>query len=118
MALLLAVLGIGLCWAPAVAAQAAPTAPAATASASVAAPGHDGSGDDRPGCGRGGKDGLEQPARPPRQGSAHELLPAPAEAHGGGGHWCGDQAFLDLTPVRGPPELVALSPVDLSVLRV
>ncbi|CAM5591489.1 putative protein OS=Streptomyces alboniger OX=132473 GN=CP975_16785 PE=4 SV=1 [Streptomyces alboniger] len=115
MVLLLAVLGLGMCCAPAVAAQ--PVAPAPVAErtvAAVAAPGHD-----KPGCGPGERrDGLDEPAQTPRPSTAQELLPALAEAHGGGGSCGGDQAVLDLTPVRMSPELVALSPVDLSVLRV
>ncbi|KUL50502.1 hypothetical protein [Streptomyces sp. NRRL S-1521] len=117
VALLLAVLGLGMFCAPAVAARTAASAadpvPAAE-SVSVSAPGHD-----RPGCGQGERrDGLDDPAQSPRPSTSHELLPALAEAHGGGGSWAGDPAFLDLTPVRGPPEPLAPSPYALSVLRV
>ena len=127
MVLLLAVLGVGLACASAAAAQSvrpasAPVAAAPTpvsASASVSDSGHDGPGQDRrPGCGRGGQHGLDDPAQPPRPSTSHELLPALHEAHGGSGSWGGDQAVLDLTPVRGPPEPIPLSPFDLSVLRV
>lgn len=129
MALLLAVLGLGMLCAPAVAARSVPTvadsvsaaasvpvsaAEPAAESVSVSAPGHD-----RPGCGQGERrDGLDDPAQSPRPSTSLELLPALAEAHGGGGSWAGDPAFLVLTPVRGPPEPIAPSPFALSVLRV
>ncbi|MFI1681385.1 hypothetical protein [Streptomyces sp. NPDC020607] len=96
-------------------------APAATATATAtvshAASAVDGHA--QPGCGKGVQgDGEQGPAAPPRTNSPHELLPALCQAHGATDSWGADQAFLDLTPVRGPPELVPLSPVDLSVLRV
>ncbi|WP_447038746.1 hypothetical protein [Streptomyces sp. DSM 118878] len=123
--LLLAVLGVASAPVTAVSASVSASASAsfsasdsASAIASVSGSGHDGSGQDRPGCGRGGQDGLDDPAQPPRPSTSHELLPALHEAHGGSGSWGGDQAVLDLTPVRGPPEPIPLSPFDLSVLRV
>ncbi|MFD6432793.1 hypothetical protein [Streptomyces venezuelae] len=94
----------------------AATAAAATAPVSVA-PAAD--GHEQPGCGKGAQgDGEQGPAAPPRTNSPHELLPALCQAHGATGSWGADQAVLDLAPVRGPPELVPLSPGDLSVLRV
>ncbi|MEV0121863.1 hypothetical protein AB0I16_09980 [Streptomyces sp. NPDC050703] len=121
VALLLAVLGLGMFCAPAVAvAVAAQSAPPAagqahvTVSVSASAPAHD-----RPGCGQGERrDGLDEPAQPPRPSTSHELLPALADAHGGSGSWAGDPAVLDLKPPRQPPEPMAPSPFDLSVLRV
>ncbi|MFD4632300.1 hypothetical protein ACFVYR_13760 [Streptomyces sp. NPDC058284] len=106
---------VGMFCAPVVAAR---SVPAVAAAQPVAA--HPATGQDTPpGCGKGGRqDGGEHPASPPRSSSAYELLPALYEAHGADGSWGADRAVLDLTPVRGPPELVAPSPVDLSVLRV
>ncbi|WP_051820067.1 hypothetical protein [Streptomyces sp. NRRL S-920] len=107
VAVLLVVLG-GLCG-PAVADAGAPVSAVAHA-----AERHDG-----PGCGKGGQgDAGQSPVSPPRSSSAHDLLPALYEAHGASGCWSGDQAVLDVTPVRGPPPLAPPSPVDLSVLRV
>ncbi|MFF1381126.1 hypothetical protein [Streptomyces sp. NPDC058308] len=124
--LLVLLVVLGMFCAPAVAGRSAPavvavpSAPAVVAAPSAVAPvAHSGVGHDRPGCGKGTRqDGGEHPASPPRSSSAYELLPALYEAHGGVGSWGADQAFLDLTPVRGPPELVPPSPVDLSILRV
>ncbi|MBW5424684.1 hypothetical protein GKQ77_24485 [Streptomyces sp. BG9H] len=107
MAVLLVVLG-GFCG-PAVAHAEAPVSTVAHAAES-----HDG-----PGCGEGGQgDTGQHPVSPPRSSSAHDLLPALYEAHGAAGSWSGDQALLDVTPVRGPPPVAPPSPVDLSVLRV
>ncbi|MEU5899966.1 hypothetical protein [Streptomyces venezuelae] len=115
---LLIVLGLFCAPAPAPAPTATATATAtATVTASPAASAID--GHEQPGCGKGARgDGEQGPAAPPRTNSPHELLPALCQAHGATGSWGADQAFLDRTPVRGPPEPVPLSPVDLSVLRV
>lgn len=109
---------LGLFCAPAAAAGQQPAertaTPMASATVTPVADGHE-----QPGCGKGAQgDGEQGPAAPPRTNSPHELLPALCQAHGTAGSWGADQAVLDLTPVRGPPELVPLSPGDLSVLRV
>ncbi|MFI7320579.1 hypothetical protein [Streptomyces venezuelae] len=111
---LLVVLGLFCAPAPAPAATATATVSVTVSSAASAVDGHE-----QPGCGKGARgDGEQSPAAPPRTNSPHELLPALCQAHDATGSWGADQAFLDLSPVRGPPELVPLSPVDLSVLRV
>ncbi|MFF6775865.1 hypothetical protein ACFY8W_20200 [Streptomyces sp. NPDC012637] len=73
-----------------------------------------------PGCGQGhgGDEGAAAPAVPPRPHGFGELLPALAGERTPCGGRGADQDVADAVPGPEPPELVAPSPVELSVLRV
>ncbi|GAA2510849.1 hypothetical protein [Streptomyces gobitricini] len=71
-----------------------------------------------PGCGSSDDDGDRAPAVPPRSCSPGELLPAPHAGRAAPGAWGADGILPGVRPERGPPPLVAPSPLDLSVLRV
>ncbi|WP_137994400.1 hypothetical protein [Streptomyces vilmorinianum] len=72
-----------------------------------------------PGCGQGHTDdGAARPATPPRPTGFGELLPALTGERTACGVWGGDGGVRDPAPGPEPPELVPLSPVELSILRV
>lgn len=72
-----------------------------------------------PGCGQGHTvDGAAGPATPPRPNGFGELLPALAGERTVGDVWGAEPARRDPLPGPEPPELVPLSPVELSILRV
>ncbi|MFJ9827086.1 hypothetical protein ACIRSU_22380 [Streptomyces sp. NPDC101160] len=102
------VLGLAVCGA---AAAAQPVQQATTASVGPAGPG--------PGCGQShGDEGARAPAVPPRAHGFGELLPVLAAERTPCGGWGADQDAVDARAGRAPPELVAPSPVELSILRV
>ncbi|MEV3989532.1 hypothetical protein AB0J57_11530 [Streptomyces sp. NPDC049837] len=71
-----------------------------------------------PGCDPLDDEGGLAPAVPPRPGTLCELLPALHHARVATGAWVVDETEPDVRPRRGPPPLVPLSPLDLSILRV
>ncbi|MGW5420083.1 hypothetical protein [Streptomyces sp. NPDC003943] len=73
-----------------------------------------------PGCGQshGGDEGARAPAVPPRAHGFGELLPVLVTERTPCGGWGADQDAVDVRAGRAPPELVAPSPVELSILRV
>ncbi|WP_336323937.1 hypothetical protein [Streptomyces lavendofoliae] len=71
-----------------------------------------------PGCGSSDDEGGLAPAVPPRPCSPGELLAALHVARAAPGAWGPDETAPQPRPDRGPPPLVAPSPLDLSILRV
>ncbi|MGI5481998.1 hypothetical protein [Streptomyces lavendofoliae] len=71
-----------------------------------------------PGCGSSDDEGGLAPAVPPRPCSPGELLAALHVARAAPGAWGPDGTAPQPRPDRGPPPLVAPSPLDLSILRV